>query len=137
MSTTSTNAGDKLTGLTPTVLYGLLLAFSCTALHGESKTQSEELQFALIGDMPYDAKQKKEFANVMKEISAADVAFVVHDGDFWGDGIVWKDKTKGLSPCSDETFQDRLSLAQSSRHPFIFVPGDRVIRVGCRSGKRK
>ncbi len=116
----------SLTGLTPAivVLCGMLLVFGCATLHGESKSESTGLQFALIGDMPYDARQEKEFANVMEEINAADVAFVVHDGDFWWDGIAWNDKTKGLPPCSDETFQDRLSLAQSSRHPFIFVPGD-------------
>lgn len=123
---TVTWEGCSLRGLTPAVavLCGLFSAFGSTTLHGESKNQSAGLQFALIGDMPYDGRQEKEFTNVMDEINAAEVAFVVHDGDFWWDGIAWKDNTRGLSPCSDETFQDRLSLAQSSRHPFIFVPGD-------------
>jgi hypothetical protein len=61
---------------------------------------------------------------VMKDINAADVAFVVHNGDFWWDGAAWTEQAGGLPPCSDEIFQDCLGLAQRSRHPFIFVPGD-------------
>jgi hypothetical protein len=37
---------------------------------------------------------------------------------------MWKPTTRGLPPCADETFSDRLNLAQESVHPFIFVPGD-------------
>jgi hypothetical protein len=96
----------------------------CAITQGERDIQSGRFEFALIGDMPYDGRQKKEFARVMKEINLADLAFVVHDGDFWGDGIAWEEMTKGLPPCNDETFQDRLGLAQGSTHPFILVPGD-------------
>jgi len=81
-------------------------------------------EFALIGDMPYVARQEKEFPNVMKEIDAANVAFVVHDGDFWFDGIAWNETLGGLPPCADETFQDRLRLAENSAHPLILTPGD-------------
>src|SRR3989442_7640869 len=120
------------------VSYSLLFLSGCATMQGDRETQSARFEFALIGDMPYDARTEREFANVMKEINAADLAFVVHNGDFWGDGAVWTEKARpdlalqrapfvfigGLPPCSDETFQDRLGLAQSSRHPFIFVPGD-------------
>jgi hypothetical protein len=91
-------------------------------LHGERR--SARLEFGLIGDMPYDARHEKEFASVMKALNAADLAFVVHNGDFWWDGSAWTESAGGFPPCGDETFQDRLGLAQSSRHPFIFVPGD-------------
>ena len=60
----------------------------------------------------------------MKDIDAAGLAFVIHDGDFWWDGAAWTEKDGGLPPCSDEAFENRLALAQNSRHPFIFVPGD-------------
>ena len=86
--------------------------------------QGARLEFGLIGDMPYDARHEKEFANVMKGLNDAELAFVVHNGDFWWDGAAWTESAGGLPPCSDETFQDRLALAQSSRHPFIFIPGD-------------
>jgi hypothetical protein len=101
----------------------LFLADSATS-QGEREPQSGRFEFALIGDMPYDARHEKEFANVMQDINAADVAFVVHNGDFWWDGGSWTEQAGRLPPCSDETFQHRLGLAQSSRHPFIFVPGD-------------
>jgi hypothetical protein len=120
------------------VSYVVLFLSGCTAIQGTGGIQSSRFEFALIGDMPYDARTEKEFANVMNEMNAADLAFVVHNGDFWGDGGNWTEKPRpelalqrapfvfvgGLPPCSDETFQDRLRLAQSSRHPFIFVPGD-------------
>jgi hypothetical protein len=85
---------------------------------------SPSLDFALIGDMPYDGRQEKEFANLMKDIDAADLAFVVHNGDFWWDGAAWTEKAGGLPPCSDEAFNDRLAMAQRSRHPYILAAGD-------------
>jgi hypothetical protein len=101
----------------------LLILSGSAALYGE-EPQSARFEFALIGDMPYDARHEKEFANVMKAINAAGLAFVVHNGDFWWDGGSWTEQAGNLPPCSDEIFQDRLVLAQRSRHPFIFVPGD-------------
>lgn len=90
----------------------------------EGRAESTRFEFGLIGDVPYDARQEREFSYVMKELDAADLAFVVHDGDFWWDGRSWTEQAGGLPPCSDEIFRNRLALAQSSRHPFIFVPGD-------------
>jgi hypothetical protein len=116
----------SLRGLTFTLIVSCLILFlsgSATILGG-GELPSARFDFALIGDMPYDARQEREFANLMKDINAADVAFVVHDGDFWWDGAAWTEQAGGLPPCSDEIFQDRLRLAQSSRHPFIYVPGD-------------
>lgn len=81
-------------------------------------------EFALLGDMPYDARHEREFASVMKAVDAADLAFVVHVGDFWWDGAEWTAEAGGLPPCADETFADRLRLAQASHHPFVFVSGD-------------
>ncbi len=93
-------------------------------LEGQEAGRGGRFEFALIGDMPYDARQEKEFLHVMRAVDAADVAFVVHDGDFWWDGNQWTPEAGGLPPCADETFQDRLALAQRSRHPFVFVAGD-------------
>lgn len=101
-----------------------LLFAGCAAAPGGTETLSTRFEFALIGDMPYNGQQEKQFPNVMKEINAADLAFVIHDGDFQWDGAGWNEKAGGMPPCSDATFEDRLRLAQSSRHPFIFTPGD-------------
>jgi hypothetical protein len=116
----------SLTGLRCALIvsYFMLFLSGCATIQGERVIQSARFEFALIGDVPYDGRTEKEFANVMKEINTADLAFVVHNGDFWWDGAAWTEKTEGLPPCGDETFQDRLGLAHSSRHPFIFVPGD-------------
>lgn len=106
------------------ITYFMLCIFSYGPVQAQNQSKNDNIEFALIGDMPYDAKQKKQFVNVMNEINAANLAFVVHAGDFAFDGIGWKKTTKGLPPCSDQTFQDRLALAQASKHPFIFTPGD-------------
>ena len=105
-------------------LYFTLVLAGCSTMHGDRAVQSASFEFALIGDVPYDARHEKEFVHVMKEVNAADLAFVVHNGDFWWDGAAWSEKAGGFPPCSDATFDDRLGLAQRSRHPFIFVPGD-------------
>jgi hypothetical protein len=104
------------------VLTLVLLSGSCATRPGGMGNAS--LDFALIGDMPYDGRQEKEFDNLMRDIDAADVAFVVHDGDFWWDGGAWTESAGGLPPCSDDTFNDRLARAQRSRHAFIYVAGD-------------
>lgn len=96
----------------------------CTLANSQAEVHGTNLDFAIIGDMPYEAKQKKEFLNLMQEIDTANVGFVVHAGDYWFDGIAWKPTTKGLPPCGDATFQDRLNLAEKSKHPFIITPGD-------------
>jgi hypothetical protein len=115
-----------LTGLPAALMVaaGMLFLADSAPSQGERERPSARLTFALIGDMPYDARHEQEFAHVMQDINAAEVAFVVHVGDFWWDGGGWTEQAGGFPPCSDETFQNRLGLAQRSRHPFIFVPGD-------------
>jgi hypothetical protein len=110
----------------PLLLVACVMGFvsGSASMLGGAEPRSARFEFALIGDMPYDSRQAREFGNVMKGINAAELAFVVHDGDFWWDGQAWTEQAGGLPPCADATFEDRLGLAQSSRHPFIFVPGD-------------
>jgi hypothetical protein len=71
--------------------------------------------------MPYDARQEKELANVMREIDAAELAFVVHDGDFWYDGAAWNEQVGGFPPCGDETFKHAWVWlkAQTSFHSWL------------------
>jgi hypothetical protein len=104
-------------------LSSLLLVAGCAGLLRNAAVDSG-MDFAIIGDMPYDARQEKEVANLMKELNTANLAFVIHNGDFWWDGLVWKADTKGLPPCADETFADRLTIVNGSKHPFILMPGD-------------
>lgn len=106
------------------VISATLAATGYAGTQNKGAMQDGPVDFALIGDMPYDEKQTAEFARVMDEINAADLAFVIHAGDFWFDGIAWKQATGGLPPCADETIADRMGLTRKSRHPFILVLGD-------------
>jgi hypothetical protein len=101
-----------------------LLAVLTAALSYADERRSGAFAFGVIGDMPYDARHEREFVHVMKALDAADLAFVVHVGDFWYDGSEWTEAAGGLPPCSDEAFRDRLGRANASRHPFVFVAGD-------------
>jgi hypothetical protein len=116
----------SLAGLTfaLTVTYLTLFFYSSAASQGGREASGARFEFALIGDMPYDARQEKEFANLMRELDAAELAFVVHDGDLWYDGNAWTEQVGGFAPCGDETFKHRLGLVQSSQHPLILVAGD-------------
>src|SRR5882672_4557021 len=91
----------------------VLLLGGCATDRVVSQTSTASFDFALIGDMPYDGRQEKEFANLMKDIDSSDVAFVVHNGDFWWDGAAWTEKAGGLPPCADQTFSDCPALKAS------------------------
>jgi hypothetical protein len=74
------------TGWRSTLIVSCLVLLLAGCASVQSGQQSGKLEFALIGDMPYDGRQEKEFAHLMRDIDAADIAFVVHNGDFWYDG---------------------------------------------------
>jgi hypothetical protein len=71
--------------------------------------------FALMGDLPYNAREEVLFERLLREVDAdATLAFALHVGDFKGGGL----------PCSDALFAKRHAQFDASRHPFFFVPGD-------------
>jgi hypothetical protein len=98
-----------------------LFACSCSSIQFGSGKNQPRFEFGLIGDLPYSAEDETKFPNLIEDMNKADLAFVVHDGDFEADFRGYKD---GFLPCSDETFSDRRNLAQSFKHPFIITPGD-------------
>ena len=85
----------------------LLLALAMVA-------QAETWRFALIGDTPYSDYERAELPKMMAAIADSHVDFVAHIGDI----------KNGGSRCDDEVFADRLQLFNSSRVPFVYVPGD-------------
>src|ERR1044071_3196038 len=71
--------------------------------------------FALIGDVPYTEEQVTNlFPNMIRDLNAADLEFVVHDGDI----------KSGNAPCTDEIFAERLKQFETFAHPLIYVFGD-------------
>lgn len=92
----------------------LLLCLSLASTLGEAAPSPQPFSFALMGDMPYSEDEAGPVAAMLTRIGNQPLAFVVHIGDI----------KSGYSPCSDELFQQRLELFSTSRHPFIYTPGD-------------
>ena len=105
--------GDRL-------FFTLLLSVRLLGLHsGELAAASHEaalptsgFEFAIIGDLPYNAEEEAKFPELIAAIDRTNVVFVVHDGDI----------KSGSSPCTDALFYQRHGL---SRRPsilsFIFL----------------
>ena len=86
-----------------------LLAASC-ALYPPGP---ERFSFAVMGDVPYRAREEPRFERMIERINAEPYAFVVHVGDI-----------KGTGRCSDELYLHRKAQFERSTHPFIYTPGD-------------
>jgi len=72
-------------------------------------------EFGLIGDVPYDeAQETNYFPNLIEELNAADLTFVVHDGDI----------KAGATPCSDDLLRHRYQQFQQFKHPLVYLFGD-------------
>lgn len=90
-----------------------------------AQTQDRAFQFGLIGDMPYTTVQQQEYQRVLVALNKADLAFVVHVGDFQNDPRgYYPNPTIGSLPCRDENYKEIYDSFQSVRHPVILTPGD-------------
>jgi hypothetical protein len=90
------------------------LAAAALAALAVSSQGAERFSFAVFGDTPYFAYEEPAVAHLLDGLRDANVAFVVHVGDF----------KMGAAPCSDEVFADRRRLFDASPVPLVFVPGD-------------
>ena len=79
-------------------------------------------EFALIGDLPYTLEDDEKFPNLLADLNAADLAFVVHDGDFKNDPR-GSDASRSKE-CSDELYAEVRDLFDTVAHPLIYTPGD-------------
>jgi hypothetical protein len=94
------------------------------AAANEAALPTSRFEFAIIGDVPYNASEEAKFPDLMAAIDRTNVVFVVHNGDF----------KSGSSPCTDALFSQRYKLFQSFKHPLTYVFGDNEW-TGChRSG---
>jgi hypothetical protein len=102
-------------GLVTLGISGCAAQRSATKTSNTGRTNNGEIQFALIGDMPYDALQATNlFPNLIRELNATDLAFVVHDGDI----------KAGATPCTDDCFEAVRAQFQTIRHPLVYLFGD-------------
>ena len=92
----------------------------CATMAGEGR-----FSFGIIGDMPYTKVQEREYQNVLATLNAAELAFVVHVGDFQFDARPYNQNPSIASmPCVEENYQAIYDSFQSVRHPFVLTPGD-------------
>ena len=100
----------------------VLLSF-LAPLAGHTQSRDTAFQFGILGDIPYTKVQEQEYRRVLEALNRTDLAFVVHIGDFEQDARRY-DPALHSMPCVDENFKTILDSFQSSKHPFIFTPGD-------------
>lgn len=77
-------------------------------------SRAATFSFALIGDVPYSDYERNQLPQMLATMAEHNVAFVAHIGDI----------KRGSDRCDDSLFADRYQLFESSRVPFVFVPGD-------------
>jgi len=102
----------------------MLAAALCTlAFCAHAQADDRPFQFGLVGDTGYTAAGVEGFQHLLAAINRADLAFVVHIGDFENDGRRYNPAT-GAMPCTDQNYRLVYDSFQSVRHPFILTPGD-------------
>jgi hypothetical protein len=91
-----------------------LPAWGWAASPAEAGSALDRFEFAIIGDLPYNADEEAKFPDLIAAIDRTNVVFVVHDGDL----------KSGSSPCTDALFAQRYELFQTFKHPLIYIFGD-------------
>jgi hypothetical protein len=102
-----------------------LAALFSLATIGGASAQNSAFQFGLIGDMPYTTVQQREYQQLLASLNKADLAFIVHIGDFQNSPRnYYANPALSPMPCTDERYKAVYDSFQSVRHPFILTPGD-------------
>lgn len=91
-----------------------LLAVVMIALGSAACAQEDAYDFAIIGDLPYNAFEREHLPALLDDVRASASRFVVHVGDI-------KD---GSSTCSDAAMDEAFKLLAASPLPLIYAPGD-------------
>jgi hypothetical protein len=104
-----------------------LLSACAGGSRGEAPAERSGAGFAfgIVGDIPYNRAQEAEYARVIAELNARDLAFVAHIGDAMADPRPYeRDPSAARMPCTDENYAYVLATLQSIRHPTVLTPGD-------------
>lgn len=98
------------------LILAMLVALSATVAvaQPEKSPGAPKYEIALIGDLPYNALQEEQTANLFDELDGEKLAFIAHDGDI----------KSGSSACTDDVYQRELRRFESSRNPLVYTPGD-------------
>lgn len=113
------------THLRLTCCAALSIALSWLSVIGSGQAQDHVFQFGLIGDMPYTNVQQREYQRVLAALNKAELAFVVHVGDFQNDPRgYYPNPALSPMPCTDARYQEVYDSFQSVRHPVVVTPGD-------------
>ena len=111
---------NLLCGVGPLLAVALLVSAA-----PDASAQSAKFEFGILGDTDYTKKQEKELPKVIAEMNKANLAFVVHVGDFESDPRPYNRRPKRASmPCVEENFKRVRAVFQTSKHPFLLTPGD-------------
>jgi hypothetical protein len=70
--------------------------------------------FGVFGDTPYTDSEVERVDQLIDEMNAAPLAFVVHVGDIGSSAVA----------CSDDWLLARKKQFARIRHPFVLIPGD-------------
>ena len=102
-----------------TTLNRLVLGLASLSLIGIGETSAQTpdraFQFGLIGDMPYTTVQQREYQNVLAALNKADLAFVIHIGDFQNDPRgYYPNPAIGLLPCLDDNYKAIYNCSRAS-----------------------
>jgi len=82
-------------------------------------------EFGVVGDIPYTRAQEAEYARVIEDMNARDLAFVTHIGDCMFDPRPYENNPAlARMPMTDENYAYVLGTFQSCRHPLVLTPGD-------------
>ena len=87
--------------------------------------QGGRFEFGVVGDIPYTRAQEAEYARVMNDMNARDLAFVTHIGDCMFDPRPYeRDPSLARMPMTDDNYAYVLGTFQACRHPLVLTPGD-------------
>jgi hypothetical protein len=95
-------------------LFFILLIIQC-----EPKSSDEQMDVAILGDMPYVTKPEEfqsvntEYQRVLSQINSYPAEFIVHVGDITAQGF-----------CHDSVYIRRYNEFTSLNKPIVYLPGD-------------
>ena len=95
-------------------ILALKIASTAALIGWTMPSAAETWRFGLIGDTPYSDYERAELPKMLTAIADRGVDVIAHVGDI----------KHGKDRCDDSLFADRQQLFDSSKVPFVFVPGD-------------